>query len=230
MVNIKRDKYSNVLVYNLDKEPISTTCKGRAEFLIKKGLAVVPKFKPKEPFSKSIQLTYNLEKKVVPSDLIYRENKCVICGCEERLTIHHIIPKVIIKQFNSKYRFDSKNLVLLCDKHHKKVEGVELVKSFHRNLNNSYMKDDHYRALGEICSLRSQLLYETKLKWHEQERTKVVQQRRDLAKKLQKEYVLNFVKTFNEDFDEIFKYFESAIIDNFSCKKYYELSNSVICC
>lgn len=41
-------------------------------------------------------------------------NKCAICGSEERLNAHHLIPRQILK-----HKYDVENGIALCPKHHR---------------------------------------------------------------------------------------------------------------
>jgi len=44
------------------------------------------------------------------------DNKCAVCGCTENLNAHHIVPK---EQKDNALKYDIKNGISLCAKHHK---------------------------------------------------------------------------------------------------------------
>jgi hypothetical protein len=74
------------------------------------GLAIKLKFKPEGDGWDSNLLTP-------------RENKCVVCGVEEHLTKHHIIPYRYRKHLTQDVKdYNSFDVVLLCDKHHMEYE------------------------------------------------------------------------------------------------------------
>lgn len=59
----------------------------------------------------------------VPGGPLMRRNICVVCGCSDNLTKHHVVPKCYVKHFPRKYKDrNSKDILVLCRGHHSEYE------------------------------------------------------------------------------------------------------------
>ena len=122
---IDSEYYSNALVLSKEGKPLCTINGKRVRWYLKRNLAV--EVDPPETYSRAIKLTFDAKVERDPEayELAIIENKCVICGAQEKLTLHHVIPHVIRKLFPVSVKSRARQwCVLLCLECHAKVESV----------------------------------------------------------------------------------------------------------
>lgn len=112
---LSKKHYSNIIVISKNGNPLSTISEKRANWYLKKNLAVeVP---APTPYPKAIKINFdhNCETNPRQFDLLIVNDQCAICGKTEDLTLHHIIPYVLRKHFPSESKCYSREwCVLLC--------------------------------------------------------------------------------------------------------------------
>ncbi|CAF5144723.1 unnamed protein product, partial [Rotaria sp. Silwood1] len=86
---------------------------------------------------KEINNTDNVEDDIDLSERIERDGECKLCGCTQRITIHHLIPKLILKRMKNsgKESVDvSKYLIEVCRPCHNEIHRIwphsELAKDY----------------------------------------------------------------------------------------------------
>jgi hypothetical protein len=121
--------YSNILLLSRDGEPLSTISEKRYKWYLKKKLAIEVESPSIEghTFEHAIQLTF--EHNSFDDDshhhITVSHNQCVICGKNEELSLHHVIPYVIRRHFPDKDKEHSREwCVLLCIECHNIVEEL----------------------------------------------------------------------------------------------------------
>ena len=117
--------YSNALVLSKEGKHLCTIDGKRVEWYLSRGLAT--EIKPIDGYPRAIQLTFDAKVERDPQayELAIIENRCVICGSEKELTLHHVIPHVIRKLFPVEVKSRSRQwCVLLCMDCHHRVEMV----------------------------------------------------------------------------------------------------------
>jgi len=119
--------YENILVLSPEGEALHQCAKEKAEWYIKKGLALPHLMMNKGAAQEleAIRLTKHLS--FTPANPFYiqeRKNICVVCGTDKDLTRHHIIPQCYTKYFTKHFDItnSSHDIVLICHKHHKFYE------------------------------------------------------------------------------------------------------------
>lgn len=72
----------------------------------------------------SIKLTFTPKGEGEPDHLLHpRESKCVVCGTEDNLTKHHVVPYQYRKLFPLEYKDkNSYDVVVMCRDHHNEYE------------------------------------------------------------------------------------------------------------
>lgn len=110
--------YDNILVLAKDGRMLSTIGKRRKEFYLKNNLA--KEVGPYGDYPDCIQLKFQPDTVTVkPHNLVLGENICVVCGGEENLELHHVMPYFIRRRLPVKYREHSHHWCVLacCDCH-----------------------------------------------------------------------------------------------------------------
>lgn len=124
--HIVGNPYSNIIIVTNDDKLLATISQRKANWYIRKGLAteMVP---PPEGYPRAIKLTFeaNVHRTPKQFEINVNANKCVICGKEDSLTRHHVIPYVIRKHFPlSQKQYSRQWCVLLCVDCHHNVEEL----------------------------------------------------------------------------------------------------------
>jgi hypothetical protein len=129
--------YSNHILQAPDGTPISRIGAERSQWYIDRGLAKVVRYFPfalnrRFPFIVRRNMPFTVRLKFEPAgrghegDLYYlsdKENKCVVCGAEEEINKHHIIPRLYRKHMPEEYKDrNSHDVVILCVGCHVKYE------------------------------------------------------------------------------------------------------------
>lgn len=125
MPTLSEPHYSNVILIGQDGKLLSTISSRKAKWYLKKNLAV--EIPAPAPYSRALQInfTHNQPKEAESWDLGVNDNQCVICGCEDLLTLHHIVPRVVRRYFPVEIKGHSREwCVLLCEPCHTKVELI----------------------------------------------------------------------------------------------------------
>lgn len=110
--------YSNCKLLSIDGELLSYIGKRRMEWYLKKGLA-------NSISDTEIQLIFNHSGKNIQPKLYteVRDNICVVCGGNENLTKHHIVPYAFKRYFPLKYKNrTSFDVAVLCVDCHENYE------------------------------------------------------------------------------------------------------------
>ena len=101
------------------------------------------KFKPKGPGNRELG-KYFTE---------YIKNQCVICGCEQHLTKHHVVPSCYKKHFSDACKSnDHFDVLLICSQCHEKLERSydERKKTLHKNFKGDL--EHQYNSYKELNS------------------------------------------------------------------------------
>jgi hypothetical protein len=116
--------YSNALVLSQDGKPLCTIDHKRIEWYLLRGLAT--EINPPDGYPRAIQLNFRLKceyREPKNYELAIIRTECVLCGSKEKLTVHHVVPRVIRKLFPKSEKNRSRQwCLLLCISCHKKVE------------------------------------------------------------------------------------------------------------
>jgi 5-methylcytosine-specific restriction endonuclease McrA len=119
------DYYSNALVLSQEGNPLCTLNGKRVNWYLKKNLAV--EIEPPDGYPRCIKLNFREKLKRDPKayETAIIKNQCVICGAEENLTLHHVVPHVLRKLFPVSEKGRARQwCVLLCLDCHEKVEAI----------------------------------------------------------------------------------------------------------
>lgn len=119
------DYYSNALVLSKEGKRLCTLNGKRVDWYLKRNLAV--EVDPPEGYPRCIQLNFKAKMERDPEtyEVAIIKNQCVICGVQENLTLHHVVPHVIRKLFPLSEKGRSRQwCVLLCVDCHEKVETI----------------------------------------------------------------------------------------------------------
>lgn len=114
--------YDNCKMLSPEGQFMAHCSKKRMNWYLKRGLAESVNettfkltFEPKG-VGNAEDVEYQLEK---------RQNKCIVCGALERLTLHHIVPFCYRKHFPNEYKSrNSFDVVCMCHKCHDEYERV----------------------------------------------------------------------------------------------------------
>lgn len=104
-----------------DGQTLAFCDRKKAENYIQKGLAEVASEDPP-----SIRLLFEPSGRDGADDIAYtspRRNQCVVCGCKEGLTRHHIVPRCYRRHFPEEIKsHNSYDVMPLCIDHHDQYE------------------------------------------------------------------------------------------------------------
>lgn len=127
--------YGNAKVLDPDGNTLFLCLPKKAQWYLDRDLATMIWTEPLV-----IQLKFQPNGKGNTNDLYAiseKENKCVVCGCENDLTRHHIVPYTYRKHFPEHIKsHNSHDVVPICVKHHSEYEeqyGIELKYVFAQN-------------------------------------------------------------------------------------------------
>jgi hypothetical protein len=109
--------YENCQCLSLTDKHMFYCTKKKARSYLKKGLATLLS---EEPFV--FKLNFEPKGEGNP-DQQPRENKCVVCGSENDLTRHHVVPYALRKMLPAELKDHlSEDIVPLCEEHHREYE------------------------------------------------------------------------------------------------------------
>ncbi len=151
---LKKESLGNCKILAPDGQLLSRVAKHRIEWYIKRNLAEeipnqdFPTIRLKiEPKGRNgSEDLYNIEDK---------ENICVVCGCKDNLSKHHIVPYCYRKHFPNEYkRHSSYDVVLLCRADHDKYENfaklkkIEIAKEYNLSFHQKKAVPDKIESLA----------------------------------------------------------------------------------
>lgn len=179
--------YDSIPMYNKNGKFLTYISEKRANWYIERDLAVNISKNTTNEESLIIQLTF--ENKGNDSTIDYYsqkfENKCVVCGVEENLTKHHVIPYMFRSRFPKQYKNHNHHDVLaVCDKCHAEYELT--ADKYKQDIAKSYGFSLSYKATPEesenkkIISAKKLFLSPEKLMFIPRER---IFELRELSKK-----------------------------------------------
>lgn len=123
--SLQTPAYSNWLMISPEGEEMCRCAKKRADWYISRGLADVVANDP--PTIKLKFLPNGNGNQGDPFSLANKHNRCVVCGTEEDLTKHHIIPSMYRKFFPIKYKARSAHdVVVICIPCHEEYETIAM--------------------------------------------------------------------------------------------------------
>ena len=112
--------YDNYKIECLDGKFLSFTNKRHAEWYVKKDLAT---FVNQDTIKLNFQPKNNISRH--PSYLQKFDNRCVVCGKENKLTKHHVVPKCFKRFFRHEYKiYTSHDVLAACSGCHTKYERL----------------------------------------------------------------------------------------------------------
>lgn len=138
--------------------PLSTIGVDRLEWYLKKGLAREILDYHDKSYPRVIQLNFtnNSNGATLDRDIEVVENKCVVCGSTDHLTLHHILPIRIKRYYPASYKEHTRHqCVLLCEEHHNIAD--EITKTNIDDPGENYM-----RLVGKLVSKFKLALIELK--------------------------------------------------------------------
>jgi hypothetical protein len=120
----KGPHYHNILEVDAQGQPLATISAKRARWYLQRNLAAPLPAPP--GYSGCIQLTFKPKGgPESPQAYRVRPNICVVCGKREHLTRHHVIPRIISRNFPlADKEHQSRFCVLLCQVHHREAEKI----------------------------------------------------------------------------------------------------------
>ena len=117
---LQKNLYSNWIMNGPDGLFMSRLDTKRAQWYLRRNLATLTG-------DSTIQLTFVPSGPGHADDLYYRsskENRCVVCGKEENLTRHHVVPHTYRRFFPEAFKSrSSHDIVIICDEHHTDYEN-----------------------------------------------------------------------------------------------------------
>jgi len=138
MKHSKKKIYANIILKDLNDKIISRISEAQANHYLNKGMGERIQLP-----DKTVIVKLNFEPKYEIGDysdlfkISYKENKCVVCGCKEKLTKHHIIPHCYRKHISQRYlESNSHDIVPMCVYCHQNYE--ENVAPYRKFLNEKY--------------------------------------------------------------------------------------------
>ena len=147
-----RKPYDNYLMYHPDGTLMCFCSKKKANWYVKRGLAVLEKNK--------VKLLFTPNGYGEPQEILYgRENMCVISSITTNLTKHHVIPTQYRKHFRFEYKDkNSIDLVVLEREVHNEYElsANDLKKEFEKDyisndiLEKNYLLNEAYNKYNTI--------------------------------------------------------------------------------
>lgn len=153
--HIKGAHYSNNLILSQEGKPLSTVGDDRIEWYLKRNLATELPCSPM--YKRIIQLNFKHagEDASDETDIMPMHNQCVVCGRKDTLSLHHVVPYSVKRNYPLKYKEHTRRqCVLLCEEHHIKVE--ELNKQL---LENPYdWVENHIGAIHRVIGNYSRFL------------------------------------------------------------------------
>lgn len=115
--------YSNHVLQAPDGAPIARIGSHRSEWYLQRGLADIV---CESPYT--IRLRFEPKGRGNQGDTYYlsdKENKCVVCGKEDEINKHHVVPRVYRRQMPDRYKNrTSHDVVVLCLDCHAKYETL----------------------------------------------------------------------------------------------------------
>lgn len=116
--------YSNILLVDPRGAPLSTIAAKRAKWYIDRKLATEEE--PANGYSRIVKLTFEPKKSHTNEFLqSILPTRCVVCGSETGLTVHHVIPLAIKRHFPSEKKDHTRQwCVLVCEEHHLEAEKL----------------------------------------------------------------------------------------------------------
>lgn len=118
------DHYSNVLLLSNNDIPLATISIKKYNWYLKKNLAYDLPAGKNTGYSKILKLNF-IPKNISDNKTLtsIKENKCVISGRSDNLTIHHVIPYVVKKYFPLEEKTHTNQwCVLLTEEIHRNIE------------------------------------------------------------------------------------------------------------
>lgn len=156
---MRTQTYSNCLMLACDGTPMCRCGLKRARWYLSKNLAVIVE---EEPFV--IRLLFEakgLGKHNKPYYLQVMQNRCVVCGKMENLSLHHCIPRCFRKYFPSEYKeHSSHDVLLLCLECHSRYEkyALEKKKAILREYNRKYQDTTEKKQIEKAVNIANTLL------------------------------------------------------------------------
>ena len=87
-----------------------------------------------------------------------KERKCVVCGCENNLTRHHVVPREFRRHFPDRFKeSNAHDIVFVCDKHHEEYERKADV-----------LKKEYFERynIESLCPLQTKVISQIKMRYN----------------------------------------------------------------
>ena len=169
MLQVKSNgHYSNIIMLGNEGEQLTSVSERKADWFLRKGLA--KEITPPEGFKRAIQLIFNHKKVQSPEwASMAIPNQCTVCGCQEDLTLHHVIPYVFRREMPPEHKDHSREwCLLLCLKHHIEAETM-LFEVYGKFLPQVCTSDSQKDASGTLIRLKAEnrlpLLPPDRIEW-----------------------------------------------------------------
>jgi len=113
----RKEVYGNWTMLSPSGEEMCKCAKKKADWYLSRNLATLVESK-----EKTFRLIFQPAGNGNAGDEYYlgkRDSKCVVCGIEENLTRHHVVPYAYRKNFSLKYKsHSSHDIIVICDECH----------------------------------------------------------------------------------------------------------------
>lgn len=115
--------YDNSIMLSCEGEPMTTISDDKVEWYLVRGLATRVSY---PGYAKAIRLTFKAKANSNDAaDLIKMENRCVVCGTDQSLSLHHVLPYSVKRHYPlEEKQFTRRLCVLLCEEHHLAIEAI----------------------------------------------------------------------------------------------------------
>lgn len=122
---IQRPFYSNILVLAPDRQALNKIGQQRADWYVSKDLA---EWTTADGYPAAIRLLFEPKNRSTNTFLTTPlESRCVACGAEERLSLHHIVPAVIRRAFPREHKASQHGwCMLLCEDDHNAADALAM--------------------------------------------------------------------------------------------------------
>lgn len=121
--HLTKPHYSNAIMLSREGKPMTTIGDDRVDWYVSRGLGELVTY---PGYERAVRLTFAHKGHGGDAgDLIRMENRCVVCGADQELSLHHVVPYSVKRHYCARDKEHSRRqCVLLCEEHHLAIEAV----------------------------------------------------------------------------------------------------------